>query len=59
LVQLLTLSPPPDDGVNCTVLAKCVEATAQERQMLLKYGRRLGSTIRDLITIVTPRTSLR
>src|SRR5262249_40639878 len=33
--------------------------TPKERQTLLKYGRKLGSKIRELITIVTPRTFLR
>jgi putative transposase len=38
---------------------KRIEVTAAERRTLLHYGRKLGSKIRDLITIVTPRTFLR
>jgi putative transposase len=40
-------------------LPRRLEVTARERRTLLKFGKRLGSKIRDLITIVTPRTFLR
>ncbi len=40
-------------------LPKRIEVTPRERQRLLKYGRPLKSAIRDLITIVTPRTFAR
>jgi putative transposase len=39
-------------------LPKRLEVTASERRTLLKFGKRLGRKIRDLITIVTPRTFL-
>src|SRR5436305_2383083 len=37
-------------------LPKCILVTARERQRLLRFGRPLGTAIKDLITIVTPRT---
>jgi putative transposase len=40
-------------------LPKRITVTAPERRTLLKYGKRLGSKIRELITIVSPRTFLR
>jgi putative transposase len=36
-----------------------IVVTPRERQRLLRYGRKLGPAIKDLITIVTPRTFLR
>src|SRR5262249_44852946 len=36
-----------------------VTVTPRERQRLLKYGRKLGSAIKNLITIVSPRTFTR
>jgi len=40
-------------------LPKRIVVTAQERQRLLKYGRPVGKAIKDLISIVTPRTFAR
>lgn len=40
-------------------LPKRITVTPQERRRLLKYGRGLGKAIRELITIVTPRTFAR
>src|SRR5262249_19007863 len=40
-------------------LPKRIEVTATERQTLLRFGKKLGSKIREVITIVTPRTFLR
>lgn len=40
-------------------LPKRLTITVQERQRLLKYGKPLGKSIRDLITIVSPRTFAR
>jgi putative transposase len=40
-------------------LPKCINVTAAERQRLLKYGKPLGKAIRDLISIVSPRTFTR
>jgi putative transposase len=40
-------------------LPKVVQVTPQERQRLLKFGRPLGSAIKHLITIVSPRTFAR
>jgi putative transposase len=40
-------------------LPKHIIVTPRERQRLLRYGRKLGPAIKDLITIVTPRTFLR
>lgn len=37
-------------------LKRSVIVTSQERQRLVKLGKPLGTAIRDLITIVTPRT---
>lgn len=36
-----------------------ITVTVQERQRLLKYGKPLGKAIRELITIVSPRTFAR
>jgi putative transposase len=36
-----------------------ITVTAREKQRLVKFGRPLGAAIKDLITIVTPRTFLR
>jgi putative transposase len=36
-----------------------ITVTPRERQRLLRYGRPLGSAVKELITIVTPRTFLR
>lgn len=36
-----------------------IEVTPNERRQLLKYGKPLGSKIRQLITIVSPRTFAR
>ena len=40
-------------------LPQRISVTAQERQRLLKYGKPLGTAIRELITIVSPRTFAR
>ncbi len=40
-------------------LPKRVTVTRRERQRLIKFGRPLGSAIKDLITIVSPRTFAR
>jgi putative transposase len=40
-------------------LPKRITVTAQERQRLLKYGKLLDAAIRELITIVSPRTFAR
>jgi|SRR5579872_2236456 len=40
-------------------LPKRINVTGPERRTLLKYGKRLGSMIREVITIVSPRTFLR
>jgi putative transposase len=40
-------------------LPKRLKVTVQERRRLVKLGRPLGSAIRELITIVTPRTFVR
>src|SRR4051794_18328738 len=40
-------------------LPKRVVLTPRERNRLLKYGRPLGPAIKNLITVVTPRTFLR
>ncbi|GAB6188041.1 integrase core domain-containing protein [Thermopirellula anaerolimosa] len=40
-------------------LPKRVEVTAAEREQLVKRGKSLGSKIKDLITIVSPRTFAR
>src|SRR6476469_4140087 len=40
-------------------LPKRLTITTQEKQRLLKFGRPLGSTIKDFGSIVTPRTFLR
>ncbi len=40
-------------------LPKRLTITARERQRLLKYGKPLGKALRDLITIVSPRTFAR
>jgi len=37
-------------------LPKTIRVTPQERRQLLKFGVPLGPAIKDLITIVTPRT---
>ena len=36
-----------------------IRTTPAERSRLLEYGKRLGDTIKELITIVTPRTFMR
>lgn len=40
-------------------LPKRIQVTPQERSRLLKFGREVGTAIKSLITIVTPRTFLR
>jgi putative transposase len=40
-------------------LPKRINVTAREKQRLLKFGRPLGSAIKHLITIVSPRTFAR
>jgi putative transposase len=40
-------------------LPKIIRVTPAEKQRLLKFGRLLGSAIKELITIVTPRTFAR
>jgi putative transposase len=40
-------------------LPKRITVTPRERRRLLKYGRGLGKAIRELITIVTPKTFAR
>jgi putative transposase len=40
-------------------LPRRLAVTAGERQTLLRYGRRVGSALKDLITIVSPRTFAR
>lgn len=40
-------------------LPKRVEVTASERERLVKHGKSLGSKIKDMITIVSPRTFAR
>jgi putative transposase len=40
-------------------LPQRINVTLQERQRLLKYGNPLGKAIRDLLTIVSPRTFTR
>jgi putative transposase len=40
-------------------LPKCITVTARERNRLVKLGKRLGSAINELITIVTPRSFAR
>jgi len=40
-------------------LPQRLTVTAQERQRLIKYGKPLGTAIRELITIVPPRTFAR
>ena len=36
-----------------------IRVTPQERRRLLKFGRSLGPAMKELITIVTPRTFAR
>jgi putative transposase len=40
-------------------LPKRITVSAREKQRLVKFGRPLGAAIKDLISIVTPRTFLR
>src|SRR5262245_19046968 len=40
-------------------LPKRTKVTPREKQRLLKFGRPLGSAIKDLITMISPRTFLR
>src|SRR5258708_818824 len=40
-------------------LPRRVEVTPPERRRLIKFGKPLGTKLRDLITIVSPRTFLR
>jgi putative transposase len=40
-------------------LPERITITTEERSRLLKYGKALGKAIKDLITIVTPRTFMR
>jgi putative transposase len=40
-------------------LPKCITVTPRERNRLIKLGKRVGSAIKELITIVTPRTFTR
>ena len=40
-------------------LPKRIEVTPAERDKLVKLGSRLGSKIKEVITIVSPRTFLR
>jgi putative transposase len=48
-----------ENDVLRSKLPKVVKVTPQERQRLVKFGRPLGSAIRHLITIVSPRTFTR
>jgi putative transposase len=48
-----------ENDVLRSKLPKVVKVTPQERQRLVKFGRPLGSAIRHLITIVSPRTFMR
>jgi hypothetical protein len=52
----------PRLAARCTPLQRIparITVTSSERQRLLKFGAKLGSAIRQLITIVTPDTFLR
>jgi putative transposase len=40
-------------------LPRIVTVTPRERNRLIKLGKRIGSAIKELITIVTPRTFAR
>jgi putative transposase len=40
-------------------LPQCIVPTAQERRQLMRLGKPLGPAIKDLITIVSPKTFLR
>src|SRR5258708_40042925 len=40
-------------------LPKRISVTPEERRRLLKFGKPLGPAIKDLITIVSPRTFVR
>jgi hypothetical protein len=40
-------------------LPKHIRTTPAERARLLEYGKRLGDAIKELVTIVTPRTFMR
>jgi putative transposase len=40
-------------------LPKCITVTLRERNRLIKLGKKVGSAIRELITIVSPRTFAR
>lgn len=40
-------------------LPERITVTPRERQRLIKYGKNLGPAIKELITIVTPRTFAR
>jgi hypothetical protein len=40
-------------------LPKCISVTPAERHRLIRFGKPLGSAIRELIRIVSPRTFAR
>jgi putative transposase len=40
-------------------LPRCIRFTHRERRRLIRFGRPLGRAIRELVTIVTPRTFAR
>jgi putative transposase len=45
-----------ENGLLRDRLPKRLRVTVQERRRLVKPGKPLGSAIRELVTIVTPRT---
>jgi putative transposase len=47
------------DGDHAQPAARQIPLTAQERNRLLKFGKPLGSKVKQLITIVSPRTFAR
>lgn len=48
-----------ENGILRARLPKRITVSAPERQRLLKFGRAVGTAIKELITIVSPRTFLR
>jgi putative transposase len=48
-----------ENGILRARLPERLQVTPQERQRLLKFGKPLGTAIKDLISIVSPRTFLR
>ena len=70
--QLLLLDQATDRALACYVqylkvehhilrskLPRVVKVTAMERRRLVKFGRPLDSALKELISIVSPRTFLR